>query len=109
MSNHHHRCTLARLRPELAAVHPSIPSRTWYPVLTRNPFALSPQAEPGLVWVKVEGRRRKLPAAYFKFARPCKNLAVHAVCEAGSGSAKSSYPKRTPGSSSVYVWLSTET
>jgi len=70
MSNHPHHCTLARLRPELAAAHPSIPSGHWYVVLSRNSLALSPRAEPGLVWVKVEGRRRKLPAAYFEFAHP---------------------------------------
>jgi hypothetical protein len=66
-----HPCTLVytfvRLRPKLAAQHPSIPSDTWHPVRTWNPGALCPQAEPGLVWVDVEGRLRKLPTHYFEF------------------------------------------
>ena len=85
MSNVHHRCTLARLRPELAAQHPSIPSRTWHLVLSRNPLALSPQAEPGFVWVKVDGRRRKLPAAYFKFARPGERPPECPACGRAAG------------------------
>ena len=69
MSVHHHHCTLARLRPELAANHPSIPAKRWLLVLSRNARALFPRAESGLVWINVEGRRRKLPAAYFEFVR----------------------------------------
>jgi len=69
MSAHHHHCTLARLRPELAANHPSIPSKTWLVVLSRNLHAPAPRAEPGLVWIYIGGRRRKLPAAYFEFTQ----------------------------------------
>jgi hypothetical protein len=57
----------ARLRPELTAQHPSIPSGAWHTVLPCNLTALRPDAEPGLVWMEVEGRRRKLPAEYFEF------------------------------------------
>jgi hypothetical protein len=105
----HHQCALAQLRPELAAEHPSIPSGTWYPVLSRNSLALSPQAEPGLVWVKVDGRRRKLPAAYFKFARAGKRSGMYSVCRATGGRMGSSCPKRSTRSRRVYVWTSPQT
>ena len=105
MSNYH-QCTLARLRPELAAEHPSIPSRTWYPVLSRNPSALTPQAEPGLVWVKVDGRRRKLPAAYFKFARPRTHQTERPNREANSRSMRSSSLRRSAVSVRVQSWSS---
>lgn len=62
-----HPRTLVRLRPKLAAQHPSIPSDMWHPVLRYNPRALRPVAEPGLIWVDVEGRLRKLPTNYFEF------------------------------------------
>jgi hypothetical protein len=62
-----HPCALVRLRPKLAAQHPSIPSGTWHAVLPCNPMALRPEAEPGSVWVDVEGRLRKLPTDYFEF------------------------------------------
>ena len=62
-----HRLTLVRLRPQLKAQHPSIPSDAWHPVLPSNPKALCPQAEPGLIWVDVDGRPRKLPTKYFEF------------------------------------------
>jgi hypothetical protein len=62
-----HTRTLVRLRPKLAAQHPSIPSGIWHPVLRYNPRALRPVAEPGLIWVEVEGRLRKLPNHYFEF------------------------------------------
>lgn len=58
---------VVRLRPELAAQHPSIPAHTWYPVLPYNPVALNTQPERGLIWVTVEGRLRKLPTCYFEF------------------------------------------
>jgi hypothetical protein len=60
--------TAARLRAELAVQHPSIPADTWYGVLRRNPRALRAEAEPGHVWVDVEGRVRMLPAEYFEFS-----------------------------------------
>jgi hypothetical protein len=60
------RPTVARLRPELSAQHPSIPSGTWYAVVPYNPTALCPEAEPGFVWVEIERRPRKLPAEYFE-------------------------------------------
>jgi len=59
--------TVARLRPELAAQHPTIPAHTWHTVLGRNPRALRPQADAGHVWVDVEGRVRLLPREYFEF------------------------------------------
>ena len=68
MSAHHHHYLLARLRPGLEANHPSIPSQAWHLVLSRNLLARTPRAEPGLVWLNVEGRRRKLSADYFVFA-----------------------------------------
>jgi hypothetical protein len=57
----------ARLRPELAAEHPSIPAYTWHPVLGRNPQALHPEPDPGHVWLDVDGRARLLPTGYFEF------------------------------------------
>ena len=59
--------TAARLRPELAAEHPSIPPYTWHPVLGINPQALHPEADSGHVWIDVEGRPRLLPTEYFEF------------------------------------------
>jgi hypothetical protein len=56
----------ARLRPKLAAQHPSIPAGTWYPVRPSNPMALCTEPEPGSIWVDVDGRLRKLPAHYFE-------------------------------------------
>jgi len=67
-----HAPTLVRLRPSLAAQHPSIPPDTWHPVRARNAKALLPEAEPGLVWVDVEGRLRQLPAVYFEFTGPAQ-------------------------------------
>jgi hypothetical protein len=58
---------VARLRPELAAQHPSMPAHTWYLVLERNPQALHPEPESGHVWIDVEGRPRLLPKHYFEF------------------------------------------
>jgi hypothetical protein len=60
--------TLARLRTQLAAQHPSIPSGAWYKVLSYNPAALCPEADPGFIWVQIESRIRKLPADYFEFS-----------------------------------------
>ena len=59
--------TAARLRPELAAEHPSIPAHTWHSVLERNPQALHPEADSGQVWIDVEGRPRLMPTEYFEF------------------------------------------
>jgi hypothetical protein len=61
--------TAARLRPELAAQHPSIPAHTWLPVLERNPLALHPKPDPDHVWLDVEGRARLLPREYFEFTK----------------------------------------
>jgi hypothetical protein len=65
--------TFVRLRPKLAAQHPSIPADTWHPVRSWLPKALCSPAEPGLVCVEVEGRLRKLPTEYFEFttSNPC--------------------------------------
>ncbi|HZA93666.1 MAG TPA: hypothetical protein VE420_13670 [Gemmatimonadales bacterium] len=62
-----HPRTLVRLRPKLAAQHPSIPSGIWHPVLHYNSRALRPVAEAGSIWVNVEGRLRNLPTNYFEF------------------------------------------
>ena len=61
--------TAARLRPELAAQHPSIPAHIWYPVLGRNPQGLRPEPTSGHVWIDVEGRARLLPMEYFEFTQ----------------------------------------
>jgi hypothetical protein len=61
--------TVARLRAELAAQHPSIPAHTWHPVLRRNPQALDPEPDSGHVWIDVEGRARLLPTEYFEFTK----------------------------------------
>jgi hypothetical protein len=68
MTTTERRHTVARLRPELAAQHPSIPAGVWHPVLSHNPTALCPEAETGFVWIEIEGRPRMLPAEYFLFA-----------------------------------------
>jgi hypothetical protein len=60
---------VARLRPELAAQHPSIPAHTWHLVLNRNPQALHPEPDSAHVWIDVEGRVRLLPREYFEFAK----------------------------------------
>lgn len=67
MTSAGHTYTLVRLRPNLTAHHPSIPSDTWHPVLSYNPVACHSEAEPGSIWVAIEGRLRKLPAYYFEF------------------------------------------
>ncbi|HET6837603.1 MAG TPA: hypothetical protein VFH24_06135 [Gemmatimonadales bacterium] len=59
--------TFVRLRPQLAAQHPSIPADTWHPVRPCYPNARCSPAEPGLVCVEVDGRLRKLPTEYFEF------------------------------------------
>jgi hypothetical protein len=69
MSSTNTEYTAARLLPELAAQHPSIPAHTWHPVLVRNPRALRPQPDAGHVWVDVEGRARLLPREYFEFTK----------------------------------------
>ena len=59
--------THVRLRPQLAAQHPSIPAGAWHPVRSWHPKTLGSPAKPGLVCVEVEGRLRKLPTEYFEF------------------------------------------
>ena len=59
--------TLARLRPNLRAQHPSIEPDQWYPVLASNPSSLEPRPRPGLVWVEVRGRARQLPVSILQF------------------------------------------
>jgi hypothetical protein len=69
MSSRNTEHTVARLRAELAAQHPSIPAHTWYPVLGRDPQALRPEPNSGHVWIDVEGRARLLPMDYFEFTK----------------------------------------
>jgi hypothetical protein len=69
MSSKNTEHTAARLRPELAAQHPSIPAHTWHLVLERNPQALHPEPDSGHVWIHVEGRARLLPREYFEFIK----------------------------------------
>lgn len=59
--------TLARLRPNLRAQHPSIDPDEWYPVLASNPSSLEPKPRPGLVWIEVRGRPRQLPVSILQF------------------------------------------
>jgi len=58
---------MARLRPDLAAQHPSI-GPEWFPVLKRNAASLRPDPLPGHVWVCVDGRPRLLPVSLFEFS-----------------------------------------
>jgi hypothetical protein len=50
----------ARVLPHLRASHPSL-GTDWYPVLGRNPDALTPDPGPDRVWIVVGGRPRLLP------------------------------------------------
>lgn len=59
--------TLARLRRELRAQHPSIDPEEWYPVLPSNPSSLEPSPRPGFGWVAVRRRSRQLPASILQF------------------------------------------
>lgn len=72
--------TLARLRPNLRAQHPSIDPDEWYPVLASNPSSLEPKPRPGFVWVEVRGRARQLPASILQFDRRRTTLLSRRRC-----------------------------
>lgn len=55
----------ARVRPGHARRELGLDSRAWYLVLERNPEALEPVAQPGYLWIDVQGHRRHVWARHF--------------------------------------------